>query len=73
MIELTCPKRKLHQPRTGMRHTIRGACQQPRTDMQYETRGEKPKSLKKNGKNTMNIYTYNTRTINDLNTDAMRN
>ena len=59
------------QPRTGMRHTIRGACQQPRVDMQYATRGEKPKSLKKNGKNTMNICTYNTRTINDLNTDAL--
>jgi len=37
--------------------------------MQHAIREEKPKTLKKS-KNMLNIRTYNTRTINDLNTDA---
>ena len=45
-----------------MLQTIRGSCQQPRTGMRHATRGKSNQCL--------NVCTYNTRTINDLNVHA---
>ena len=50
------------RPRTVVEQAIRGSYQQPRTGMRQAIRGITNQ--------IMNICTYNTRTINDLNTDS---
>ena len=55
-------RRAHQQPRTGVSDAIRGSCQQPRTGMRHATRGKSNQCL--------NVCTYNTRTINDLNVHA---
>ena len=58
-------RRAHQQPRTGVTEANRGSSQQPRTGMLQANRG-KHKINK-----SFNICTYNTRTINDLNEDAL--
>ena len=49
-----------------MKNTIRGSRQQPQTGGGHAIRGQKADKTNR----IINICTYNTRTINDLNTDA---
>ena len=71
-------RRAHQQPRTGVTEAIRGAYQQPRTDMQHTTRGSRQQPRTgvrhairgKRTNKTINVCTYNPRTINDLNTEA---
>lgn len=58
-------RRARQQPRTDVTETTRGLHQQPRTDVGQANRGSK------NMKRTFNFCTYNTRTINDLNSHAL--
>ena len=54
------------QPWTGIKNTIRGSRQQPQTGVRHAIRGQKADKTNR----IINICTYNTRTINDLNTDT---
>ena len=62
--------RRAHwQPRTNVSDVNRGSPQQPRTEvLQHTNRGQTPPPITK--RSILNICTYNTRTVNDLNTDA---
>jgi len=55
-------RRAHQQPRTDMTRLNRGQCQQPRTGMLHANRGKTNKIV--------NICSYNTNTINDLNSDV---
>ena len=58
-------RRARQQPRTGVTGAIRGSCQQPRTGMRQAIRGNSKSNI------TMNICSYNPRTINDRNSHAL--
>lgn len=74
-------RRAHQQPRTGVTESNRGSHQQPRTGVSKVNRGvhQQPRTgmtntkrkYSKTTKRNFNLCTYNTRTINDLNQDAL--
>ena len=57
-------RRAHQQPRTDVTDANRGSRQQPRTGVRHANRGKRTNKI-------INVCTYNTRTINDSNTDPL--